>query len=275
MSKLREWGSSEFIPLRVLVHRGSRRGGGPELDFPAAVGRLLPFLRSASGVELSDAGPTERLRPDGHHVVLAASDRLPEDTDVEVLRAHLRAGGGLVLLGGTLAAWSQNAAFAEVAGWRPGQLSPAAELRLRPAASGPLAARLDSEILIRDRISVGAEAPADAEVLLTVPWHFRDEVAAFRRRVGAGRLVAIDVGWLASTYAEPAYQQLVHRCVRAAAGLEPAPAVGVGLYGYGAIGREHAGSVDEVEGLELRGIADRAPERLADASTPGLPRRSV
>ena len=271
MSKLREWGSSEFIPLRVLVHRGSRKGsrrsGGPELDYSAAVGRLLPFLRSVSGVELSDAGPLERLRPEGHHVVLAAGDRPPEDADVEALRAHLRAGGGLVLLGGTLAAWSQNAAFAKMAGWRPGQLSPAAELRLRPAASGPLAARLDSEMLIRDRISVGAEAPDDAEVLLTVPWHFRDEIVAFRRRVGAGRLVAMDVGWLPSTYSEPAYQQLVHRCVRAAAGLEPAPAIGVGLYGYGVIGREHATAVGEVEGLELRGVADRAPERLADAST--------
>src|SRR5262249_47616247 len=60
--------------------------------------------------------------------------------------------------------------------------------------------------------------------------------------------------------------KLVHRCVRAAAGLEPAPPVGVGLYGYGAIGREHADAVGEVEGLELRGIADLARERVADAS---------
>jgi scyllo-inositol 2-dehydrogenase (NADP+) len=266
---VREWGSSEFIPLRVLLHRsshqGSRRIGGPELDYVTAAEHLVPFLRACGWIELTDSG-SEQLHPQGHHVVLAASDRPPADTEIETLHAHLRAGGGLVLLGGTLAAWSRNAAFAELAGWRQGHLSPAAGLRLRPASGGPLSARLDSEIPIRDRIWVGAEVADDAEVLLTVPWHFRDEVAGFRRRVGAGRLVSMDIGWLPSTHSEPAYQQLVHRCVRAAAGLEPAPTMGVGLYGYGAIGREHASAVGEVEGLELRGIADKAPERLADAS---------
>src|SRR5262249_52883300 len=83
--------------------------------------------------------------------------------------------------------------------------------------------------------------------------------------IGAGRLVCSSVGWLPPTYSEPAFQKLVHRCVRAAAGLEPAPPVGVGLYGYGAIGREHADAVGEVEGLEVRGIADLARERLAAA----------
>src|SRR5215472_1558973 len=257
-----EAGSSEFVPLRVLFHRGE----GPELDYAVAATALLPFLRRSSGIELSFTQASDGLRPQGHHVVVAASDRTPGGADVEALGAHLRAGGGAVLLGGTLAAWSRNAAFAELAGWRPGQLSPPTELRLRPAAAGPLAARIDPEILIRERISVGGTAPDDAEVLLTVPWHFGEEVAAFSRRVGAGRLVSMGIGWLPPTYSEPAFQKLVHRCVRAAAGLEPAPPVGVGLYGYGAIGREHAVAVGEVEGLELRGIADLARERLAQAS---------
>ena len=256
-----DWESSEFVPLRVLFHRGD----GPELDYAAASAALLPFLRRSSGIELSDTPASGELRPQGHHVVVAASDRTPSETDIEALDAHLRAGGGVVLLGGTLASWSRNATFAELAGWRPGQLSRPAELRLRPTA-GPLSARLDPEILIRDRISVGGTAPDDAEVLLTVPWHFGEELAAFSRRIGAGRLVAMGIGWLPPTYSEPAFQKLVHRCVRAAAGLEPAPPVGVGLFGYGAIGREHADAVGEVEGLELRGIADLARERLAEAS---------
>src|SRR5215472_10302948 len=251
-----EAGSSEFVPLRVLFHRGE----GPELDYASAATALLPFLRRSSRIELSYTQASDGLRPQAHHVVVAASGRAPGDADVEALGVHLRAGGGVVLLGGTLAAWSRNAAFAELAGWRPGRLSPPAELRLRPAPTGPLSARLDAETLIRDRISVGSTAPDDAEVLLTVPWHFSDEVAVFRRRIGAGRLVCSSVGWLPPTYSEPAFQKLVHRCVRAAGGLEPAPPVGVGLYGYGAIGREHADAVGEVEGLELRGIADLARE---------------
>ena len=257
-----DWGSSEFVPLRVMFHRSD----GPRLDHAAAAAQLLPFLRCCAGIELSETLASDGLRPQGHQVVVAVSDHTPSEADVEALEAHLRAGGGVVLLGGALAAWSRNATFAELAGWRPGRLSPAAELRLRPAPAGPLSARLDPETLIRDRISVGSTAPDDAEVLLTVPWHFSEEVAVFRRRIGAGRLVCLSVGWLPPTYSEPAFQKLVHRCVRAAGGLEPAPPVGVGLYGYGAIGREHADAVGEVEGLELRGIADLARERLAEAS---------
>lgn len=257
-----DWESSEFVPLRVLFHRGD----GPELDYAAASAALLPFLRRSSGIELSDTPASGELRPQGHHVVVAASDRTPSDADIEALDAHLRAGGGVVLLGGTLASWSRNAPFAELAGWRPGRLSRPAELRLRPAAAGPLSARLDPEILIRDRISLGGTAADDAEVLLSVAWHFGEEVAAFSRRIGAGRLVCLGIGWLPPTYSEPAFQKLVHRCVRAAAGLEPAPPVGVGLFGYGAIGREHADAALEVEGLELRGIADLARERLAEAA---------
>src|SRR5205085_9968959 len=49
------------------------------------------------------------------------------------------------------------------------------------------------------------------------------------------------------------------------AGLEAAPPIGVGLYGYGAIGREHAGAVVDVEGLELSGVCDRSPQRRDDA----------
>lgn len=254
---------SEFVSLRVLFHRSD----GPEFDYAAAAAPLIRSLRSYGWIELRVGQPPDALRLDGHHVVLAASDRTPGDAEVEALEAHLRAGGGLVLLAGTLPAWLRNPTFAGLAGWRPGQLSPPAELRLRPAASGPVSPRLDPEILLRDRIPVGGSAPDDAEVLLTAPWHFGDQVVGYRRQVGAGCLVYLGLGWLPPTYSEPAYQRLVYRCIRAAAGVGAAPPIGVGLYGYGAIGREHASSAAEVEGLELRGICDRAPDRLAEASS--------
>jgi predicted dehydrogenase len=112
---------------------------------------------------------------------------------------------------------------------------------------------------------LGGPAPEDAEALITVPWRSRSQVAAFRRRIGAGHAVYLGLGSTPGALGEPALHQLTHRCLRAAAGLEGAPPIGVGLYGYGAIGREHAGAVTEVEGLELRGICDRSQDRLADA----------
>jgi len=57
----------------------------------------------------------------------------------------------------------------------------------------------------------------------------------------------------------------VHRCLRHAAGLPAAAPLGVGLYGYGAIGREHGAAVGETAGLELRGVCDRVAERRSQA----------
>src|SRR5262249_21863451 len=92
---------------------------------------LLAFLRRSGGIELSET-QASGVRPQGHQVLVAASDRTPGQADVEALEAHLRAGGGVVLLGGTLGAWSRNAALAQLAGWRPGHLAPPAGAPLRP-----------------------------------------------------------------------------------------------------------------------------------------------
>jgi scyllo-inositol 2-dehydrogenase (NADP+) len=244
---------AESVSLRILLHGP----GTSSLRAPlSAIGRL----------EVRAAEPSEPLRPEDASVVVASSDQPLTDGELEALRVHLRAGGGLVALGGTLAAWVRRPGFGErvLAGWRPGQPGLEAELRVRPtAALGP---RLDEELLLTDRLPLDEPPPDGAEALVTVPWRHGQRVAGFRLRAGAGHLVHLGLGWRPEVRAEPAYQQLVYRCVLAAAGLEAAPPLGVGLYGYGAIGREHATSASEVEGLELRGICDRAPERLADAA---------
>jgi scyllo-inositol 2-dehydrogenase (NADP+) len=254
---------SEFGPLRVLFHRSA----SPKFDYAVATKPLIRSLGSYPWIDLDVAPVRSELKPDGHQVVLAASDVPLSDVEAGALKAHLHAGGGLVLLAETAAAWSHNPAFADLARWQPGQLSPPSELRLTPAPGAALSQRLDPEILIKDRLPVGAAAADDAEVLFTVPWHYGQHVVGFKRAVGRGRLVAFSLGSLAATYAEPAYQRLVYRCLRTAAGVDSGPTIGVGLYGFGAIGREHAASVTEVDGFELRGICDRVPARLADASS--------
>jgi predicted dehydrogenase len=227
---------------------------------------LLAALTATSGLAVRSSPTAEPLRPAGSHVVVAAGERAPDDAELASLAAHLGAGGGLVVLGEAAAAWGRRLRAAELTGWRPHQATPPAELRLRPAPGGPLAARMDPEILLRDRLLLGGPPPDDAETLATVAWRYDEPVAAFRRRVGAGRVVYLALGTDPAATGNRAFQRLVHRCVRAAAGLESGPPIGVGLYGYGAIGREHASSAAEVEGLELRGICDRSRPRLADAA---------
>jgi predicted dehydrogenase len=251
---------SESGPVRLLVSLS--RGG--DLDYATAAAPLLRSLQASGRFEVQ-VGQGE-VRPAGHQVVLAASERPRGDAEAAALAAHLRAGGGLVVLGATVAAWSRNRAFADLLGWAPAETAPAAELRVRPAPGGLISPRLDSELLLWDRLHLGGPAPEDAEALITVAWRSRDQVAAFRRRIGAGHAVYLGLGSIPGALREPALHQLTHRCVRAAVGLEAAPPIGVGLYGYGAIGREHAGAVPDVEGLELRGICDRSQDRLTDAA---------
>jgi scyllo-inositol 2-dehydrogenase (NADP+) len=242
---------AESVLLRVLLH-------GPDAS-------SLRAALSASGRLDVVSAPDAPLHPAGAAVVVAAGDRTLAPDELEALTVHLRAGGGLVALGPALAAWCRSRAFAELAGWEPTELGPLTELRVRPEPGGALGPRLDRELLLRDRLPLG-DPPADgAEVLATVPWRYTERTVAFRRRVGAGRLVYLGLGSSRSVYEEPAFRQLVYRSVLAAAGLDPAPPVGVGLYGYGAIGREHATSAAAVDGLELRAVCDRMPERRADA----------
>jgi scyllo-inositol 2-dehydrogenase (NADP+) len=244
---------AESISLRLLLHGA---GAASLLGPLSAIGRL----------DVRALSPDERLRPQGAGVVVASGDRPLDDGELEALSAYLRAGGGLVVLGAAVAALAGHPGFPELSGWRPGDAGTATELRVQPVPGSAIAARLGDELLLRDRLPLGDSPPDGAEPLLTVPWHYGRRVVAFRRRAGAGHLVHLGLGTLPEVFAEPAYRQLVYRCVLAAAGLEAASPIGVGLYGYGAIGREHAASAAEVEGLELRGVCDRVAERRTDAA---------
>ncbi|MBO0683707.1 MAG: Gfo/Idh/MocA family oxidoreductase, partial [Candidatus Dormibacteraeota bacterium] len=139
-------------------------------------------------------------------------------------------------------------------------------LRVTPVPGGPISDRLGPELLLRDRLPLGEAPPPDASVLLTVPWHYADRAVGVQGEVGGGRLVHLGLGWTPQVFADPAFEQLVYRCLLAAATLAPAPRLGVGLYGFGAIARDHADAVEATEGLELRGICDLSPQRRAEAA---------
>ncbi len=246
---------SELKPVRLLVHLSEEPGH----RYAEIAAPLIRHLESTGGFQVEVGRHLRTIA--GHQAVLAASDRTLEDGEVDTVARHLAAGGGLLLLHSTLEAWARNPRFAEIAGWSPGRPGPETELVIRPAAGSPVTDRLDPEFLVEDELYLGDRPPPDATVLLTSPWHHTDRVVAFSRPIGAGRLVYLGLGNGAAAYTNPAFRQVVFRCARHAAGLESAPPMGVGLYGYGAIGREHAGSVESVAGLELRGVCDRAPER--------------
>src|SRR5579884_3137262 len=111
---------TELDRLRVMVDAE---------DEDAGSAALLRYLGSGRRFELD---PSPRLLPSGHQLVLVIGDRPPEAEEVAALRGHLRAGGGLVVLGRALATWLRDPALADLAGCAPGERAPLTELRVRP-----------------------------------------------------------------------------------------------------------------------------------------------
>src|SRR5436309_3156630 len=188
----------------------------------------------------------------GEQVVLAATERRPSERQASALRSFVRRGGGLVLAGGTLAAWSGDEAIRELAGWVPGLPGPETELIVRPDREHPVTQRLHPEWRIRDRLYVSEGPPAGATVLARASWRFTEQVVAYERPFGKGRFVYLGL----RDDGSGTYAKLLARLLLFAAGRTAAPAVGVGLIGYGAIGREHAASVAATSGLRLAAVCD-------------------
>src|SRR6266699_162637 len=227
-----------------------------------------PLLHSLERTHHSDIEVAEdfgALDEGRARVLLAASDVPLDGAQAERLNEFVRRGGGVVLLHGTLATWSEHDAIAEMAGWRLGQPAPLTELVIR-VTEHPVTERLTPEVRVEDELYVSEGPPAEANVLLRASWRFSDQLVAYERQHGDGRFVQIGLGHGAATYQDPEFQKLVHRAVLFASGAAQAPTVGVGLIGYGAIARGHAESISATPGLDVRAVADISPERRELAS---------
>ncbi len=190
-------------------------------------------------------------------VVVASTNRALSADQASMLRDFVRQGGGLVLLGQTLAAWSDSHQIRELADWVPGGAAPLTELIVRPDADHPVTQRLDPEWKVRNRLLLSEGPPAQASVLLRTSWRYTEQVVAYERRFGEGRFVYICLDDDGSDN----FQKLLGRAVLFAAGRTAQPPAGVGLLGYGAIGRDHAASISATSGLRLSAVCDLSAER--------------
>jgi len=236
---------------------------GREHDYEHMARPLLHALERTHHFDIDTEADLDAL-PEGG-VVLAASDGPLMYDHAARLEEFVRRGGGLVLLHGTLARWSDHEPIAHMAGWRLGAPAPLTELVVS-AVDHPLTERLPREMRVEDELYLSEGPPADAQLLLRTSWRYTDQVVAYERRHGDGRFVHIGLGHRLDTYANPEFQKLVHRAAMFAAGASAAPAVGVGLIGYGAIARGHAESVLATPGLTLQAVADISSERRELAS---------
>src|SRR5713101_9231126 len=147
------------------------------------------------------------LRLKHHEVVLAASDHGLLPGQAEELTDFVRRGGGLVLLGGTLAAWNTQGALAELARWTPSGPGPMTELVLRVEPAHPITERLGPELRLTDELYLSEGPPADSSLLLSTSWHFTDQVVAYERELGDGRFIHLGMGGSPSTYENVSFQK--------------------------------------------------------------------
>ncbi len=235
-------------------------GGAPH-DYVRMARPLLRALEGTQHFHLDVVTDSRALVVDRSQVLLAASDHHLLPGQAGQLTEFVRRGGGLVVLHGTLASWTETGELAELAHWAPTGPAPLTELVVRADPSHPLTERLGLDLKFTDELYLSEGPPSDAAVLLRTSWHFTEQVVAYERKFGAGRFIHVGLGHEPATYENAAFQKLLHRSLLFAAGQQAGPPVGVGLIGYGAIARAHATSISTTAGLRLGGVCDVSPER--------------
>jgi predicted dehydrogenase len=244
------------IPIRFLV-------AGREHDYAALTRPLVAALERTHQFSLEVTDDPSSLR--GAGVAIAASDVPLEPAQARALDAFVRSGGGLILLHGTLAAWSEDPVIAALAGWTPGGRGRPTELVVRTLPHA-LTERLAPEIRLQDEVFLSEAPPADAAVLMRCSWRFTDQVVAYERRCGDGMVVYVGLGHGPDAYANADIQRLVHRAALLATGVQPPPRLDVGLLGYGAIAKAHTTSINATSGLAVAGVCDLSVSRRELAS---------
>ena len=250
---------SERMPVVVLL-------AGTEHDYLHMARPLLRALEATHHFAVEVVTDGDLLPLHSAKVVLAASDRALQPGQASQLTDFVRAGGGLILLHGTLAAWAESGDVSELAGWAPSGPGPLTELVVRPDPSHLLTSRLGAELKVHDELYFSEGPPVVANVLLRASWRFSEQVVAYERRFGEGHFVQIGLGHDRSTYELEGFQKLVQRTLMFVGGRTAAPAVGVGLIGYGAIAQAHAASITATAGLRLAAVCDVSEERRALAA---------
>ncbi len=239
---------------------------GRATDYQRLARPLLRALELSHHFDLHVVTDQAALSLDPSSVILAASDNALEPNQATDLSEFVRRGGGLVLLGATLAAWNRQGALGEIARWAPSGPGPMTELVIGVGPSHPITERLGGELRLTDELYLSEGPPAEASILLRTSWHFTEQVVAYEREHGSGWFIHLGLGQSASTYEDISFQKLVHRSLLFASGRRPPAPSGVGLIGYGAIARDHAASIAEVAGLRLSGVCDLSAERRELAS---------
>src|ERR1700674_3157879 len=140
------------MPQRNRVSVLTLLAGGGQHDYLHMARPLLRALEATQHFHMDVVTDSQALAPDRPHVLLAASDHHLQPGQAAQLTEYVRRGGGLVLLHGTLARWSETGELAELAGWAPTGPAPLTELVVRAQPSHPISERIGPDLTFIDEL---------------------------------------------------------------------------------------------------------------------------
>jgi scyllo-inositol 2-dehydrogenase (NADP+) len=172
-------------------------------------------------------------------------------------------GGSALIAGEAADSWCEQPLLQEMLGAGKVQRAPATELMVQVAGDHDITRRLDPTFPCYGTAFLVERAPAEAVVLLAIPWRFARLPLAYLRSWGAGHVCY--VGLDEQALRQPTLQRFLFRATRYLGGWREGPPLGVAMIGYGAIGVEHGMALSETDGLAYRLVCDRSPDRLEAA----------
>lgn len=228
-----------------------------------------PDLRTAVQGLQSQVAATgfEPSEVEGADVVLVWADRpLPRDVTTRLSRPDVT----VVLAGPTLSSADPERVLGEAAGLFVGGVTPVHDVRVREGHHGsvlPMSGHQHSEgdhvgvhDHVPDRVTLIDKTSDDVQVLRTASMGLTQHpVMTWRPETATA---AWTFGTLPVSVEDATATRSLLALVRLVGGEPEAPAVRVGLLGYGAIGHEHSRAVRAVEGLALSAVCDTSVARL-------------
>ncbi|MBW2469337.1 MAG: Gfo/Idh/MocA family oxidoreductase [Deltaproteobacteria bacterium] len=220
----------------------------PELD------SFFRYLQSMAHVKLTlEKAPPGDLSP--YDVVISA-DTTGGEEKIKDLEQFAADGGGWLKL-----VYRSTHPLPEIFGAQPGQIGPAAELRvLFDDPAHPLATRLPDAVYLEGVYHPLALTAEDTELILYADWHYQHFPMLVARKAGEGKVACTTL----QAYRHPVFQQILFRIVRYLAGANHDDhTLGIGLLGYApSVGQIHGLGAQNTPGLELRAACDLSSERL-------------
>jgi len=244
--------------------------GGDWHDY-AAGAKIMSEALTQAGMEVTatqDSSAVKSLANFSAVVLYTQGDKFKDD-EVAALTQYVRNGGGLVGVHSASDTNQKSEAYGKLIGSRFIGHGPVFNFSVVVSdEKHPVAHRVKS-FRITDELYI-LKPESDFHVFLEAWWDGKKQPMAYSRAEGKGKVVYLANGHWAESLADPAWQQILARSVRYAAGEDwSAKTVKVAAIGYGGafnMGKMHLDSC-KTAGLTPVAVCDVDPKRVATAKT--------